>query len=117
MDRTSLFCAWLAGWLAGGLAGWLAEGIQKAPGRRNPKSGQFYQQLTNWEAAFLKGPNSRKKASKMPLVASSQKVASFVSNSHIGKPFFYVKGPKSPYTKGIPHVSYVLPPQEIPYVE
>ena len=88
MDRTSLSCAWLAGWLAGGLAGWLAEGIQKAPGRPKPKSAQFYQQLTYWEAAFLKDPKSRKKGSKRFLVAPSKKVASFISNSHIGKPLF-----------------------------
>ena len=37
---------------------------------------------------FLKGPNSRKKAYKKPLVASSQKVAGCKSNSHIGKPLF-----------------------------
>ena len=54
--------------------------------------GQFYQQLTYWQAAFLKAPKSRKKASKRlcmyVLVATIQKVASFFSNSHIGKPRF-----------------------------
>ena len=96
----SLSCAWLAGWGAGWLAGAqrgpeMPREAQRGPERPReiserprPKSGQFYQQLTYWEAAFLKGPNSRKKASKRPLVAPSQKVASFISNSHIGKPLF-----------------------------
>ena len=61
---------------------------QRASERPRPKGGQFYQLLTYWEAAFLKGPKSRKKASKRLLVAPSQKVASFISNSHIGKPLF-----------------------------
>ena len=39
-------------------------------------------------------PNSRKKASKRPLVARSQKAASFNSNSHIGKPLV-CRGPES----------------------
>ena len=39
-------------------------------------------------------PNSRKKASKRPLVARSQKSASFNSNSHIGKPLV-CRGPES----------------------
>ena len=64
------------------------KGLQKVPGRPKPKSGQFYQQLTYWEAAFLKGPKSRKKGSKKLLVAPSQKVASFITNSQIGKPLF-----------------------------
>ena len=64
------------------------KGFQKAPGRPKPKSGKFYQQLTYWEAACLKVPKSRQKASQRPLVAPSQKVASFISNSHIGKPLF-----------------------------
>jgi len=58
------------------------------------KSGQSYQQLTYWEAAFVEGTNSRKKASKRPLVAPSQKVSSFISKSHIGKPYF--EGPQFP---------------------
>ena len=37
------------------------KGFQKAPGCPKPNSCQFYQQLTYWEAAFLKGTNSRKK--------------------------------------------------------
>ena len=59
VDRTSLYCAWLAGWLTGGLAGWLADpkgswspqaknwpvlsathilgSLQKVPGRPSPK--------------------------------------------------------------------------------
>ena len=40
--------------------------------RARPKSAQFSQQLTYWEAAFLKGPNSPEKASKRNLVVSSQ---------------------------------------------
>ena len=71
------------GWLAGGLAGWLAGAqigpempreAQRGPARpreiserRRPKSGQFYEQLTYWEATFLKGANSREKASQRPL--------------------------------------------------
>ena len=38
--------------------------------------------------------SSPKKASKRPPVAPGQKVARFISNSHIGKPIF-VKGPSS----------------------
>ena len=34
------------------------KGLQKAPGRPKLKSDQFYQQLTYWQAAFLKGPKS-----------------------------------------------------------
>ena len=37
--------------------------LHMGPGQ---KSGQFYQQVTYWEAALLKGPNSRKKAAKGP---------------------------------------------------
>ena len=52
-----------------------------------------------WQVAFLQGPKSREKASKWFLVTPSEKVASFISNAHIGKPRFlcmYVcKGPKS----------------------
>ena len=71
---------------------------KKAPKRLmvapSQKSGQSYQQLTYWEAAFVEGTNSRKKASKRPLVAPSQKVSSFISKSHIGKPYF--EGPQFP---------------------
>ena len=42
------------------------KGFQKAPDRRKTKSSQFDQQVTYWEAVFLKGSNSRKKASKRP---------------------------------------------------
>ena len=97
----------LAGWLGGWLAGWGPERprdaqrgpersreAQRASERPKPKSGQFYQQVTYWEAGFLKGPNSRKKAPKRPLVAPSQKVTSSISNSHVGKPFF--EGPQFP---------------------
>ena len=34
------------------------KGFQKGPGRHKPKSGQFYQEFTYWEAAFVKGPKS-----------------------------------------------------------
>ena len=57
------------------------KGLQNVPGRPKPKSAQFYQQLTYWEAAFLKGPKSRKKSSQRLLVAPSQKITSFISNS------------------------------------
>ena len=53
---------------------------------RELRGGQFYQQLTYWEAAFLKCPTSPKKVSKKFLVAPSQKVARFISNSQIGSP-------------------------------
>ena len=57
----------------GWLAGW--------GGRPKPKSGQ---QLTDWEAAFLKGPNSpihAQRPPKGPLVAPGQKVASFIGKT------------------------------------
>ena len=50
--------------------------------------GQFYHQLTYWQAAFLMCPESQKKGFKRILVAPSQKVASYISNSHFGKPLF-----------------------------
>ncbi len=34
------------------------KGLQKAPGRPKPKSGQFYQQLTDWEASQPASPPS-----------------------------------------------------------
>ena len=92
--------------LAGGLAGWLGpREAQRCPVRpRQAERDLREAQAKKWPVLpathllgshFLKGPNSRKKASKRPLVAPSQTVASFTYQQLTYWEAAFLKGPKS----------------------